>query len=229
MMLHGRPIRRGEEVMQLDFVEYCDHATSTATVKLLRCIPRIPGSADQGVYLHPVEEAGIPVHPEQVRVSRRLRTLRQPTRTYLESLQRHGLEPLATDSIEAKAWQALMDSEEELAKLDELLKTARNILQDVRRVQDFSADNELLSPTRKRSLALTPKLKADIGRIDARSLELRRFGYKLYEFLNIPKSLRSFEMADDMEATLLAQRGLSDELFEEIQLIEQAYGELMLN
>ena len=30
-----------------------------------------------------------------------------------------------------------------------------------------------------------------------------------------------------MEATLLAQRGLSDELFEEIKLYEQAYGELL--
>ena len=101
------------------------------------------------------------------------------------------------------------------------------MLNDAHRVQQFSADNELLLSTRKRSLALAPTLTADISRIDARCLELRRFGYKLYEFLNIPKSLRTFELSDDMEATLLAQRGLSDELFEEIKLYEQAYGELL--
>ena len=78
-----------------------------------------------------------------------------------------------------------------------------------------------------RVLALAPTLIDDISRIDARCLELRRFGYKLYEFLNIPKSLRTFELSDDMEATLLAQRGLSDDLFEEIKLYEQAYGELL--
>lgn len=225
--LHGLPIRRGAEVMRLDFVEFCDPASSTASIKLLRCRPRQPGQAQFGIRLDPVNVESIPVHPDQARLSRRLRTLRQPTRTYLESLQRHGLEPLAADSIEAKAWQALLDSEQELAKLAELRDTARTMLQDAQRVQQFSADNELLSPTRKRSLALTPKLTADISRIEARRLELRRFGYKLYEFLNIPRSLRSFEISDDMEATLLAQRGLSDELFEEIQLIEQAYGELL--
>lgn len=225
--LHGLPIRRGEEVMRLDFVEFCDHTSSSASFKLLRCLPRQLGCPELGISLDPVDVESIPVHPDQVRLSRRLRTLRQPTRTYLESLQRHGLEPLAADSIEAKAWQALLDSEQELTKLVELRDTARTMLDDTRRVQQFSADNELLSPTRKRSLALTPKLKADISRIDERSLELHRFGYKLYEFLNIPRSLRSFEISDDMEATLLAQRGLSDELFEEIQLIEQAYGELL--
>lgn len=101
------------------------------------------------------------------------------------------------------------------------------MLKDAQRVQQFSADNELLSPTRKRSLVLSSKLTADISRIEARCLELRRCGYKLYEFLNIPKSLRSFEISGNMESTLLAQRGLSDELFEEIELIEQAYGQLL--
>ena len=120
-----------------------------------------------------------------------------------------------------------MDSEKELAKLEELRETARRMLRDAQRILEFSADNELLSPTRRRSLALTPKLKADIERIDARSLELRRFGYKLYEFLNIPKSLRSFEISHDMESTLMAQRGLSDDLFAEIQLIEQAYADML--
>jgi len=225
--LQGLPIRLDEEVMRLDFVEFCDHATSSASVKLVRCMPRQPGQPELGIRLDPLNVEGIPVHPDQARLSRRLRTLRQPTRTYLESLQRHGLEPLAADSIEAKAWQAVLDSEQELAKLAELRDSARTMLQDAQRMQQFSDDNELLSPTRKRSLALTPKLTADISRIDERSLELRRFGYKLYEFLNIPRSLRSFGVSDDMEATLLAQRGLSDELFEEIQLIEQAYGELL--
>jgi len=226
-MLQGMPMRQGAEVMRLDYVEFCDHASSSASLKLLRCSPHHPGHPEGGIRLDPVDVVAIPVHPDQARLSRRLRTLRQPTRTYLESLQRHGLEPLAADSIEAKAWQALLDSEQELAKLAELRDTARTMLQDGQRVQQFSADNELLSPIRKRSLALTPKLTADISRIEERSLELRRFGYKLYEFLNIPRSLRSFEISDDMEATLLAQRGLSDELFEEIQLIEQAYGELL--
>lgn len=226
-MLQGLQIGLGAEVMRLDFVEFCNHASSSASIKLLRCLPRNPGYPERGIRLESVDVEGIPVHPNQARLSRRLRTLRQPTRTYLESLQRHGLEPLASDSIEAKAWQALLDSEQELAKLAELRDTARTMLEDAQRVQQFSANNELLAPTRKRSLALTPKLTADISRIGARRLELRRFGYKLYEFLNIPRSLRSFEISDDMEATLLAQRGHSDELFEEIQLIEQAYAELM--
>lgn len=132
-----------------------------------------------------------------------------------------------TSSTPRAAWQALLDSKQELSRLCELRKAASAILNDVKRVQQFSADNELLAPTRKRSLSLTPKLKADITRIDERCLELRCFGYKLYEFLNIPRSLRSFEISADMEATLEAQRGLSDELFEEIKLIEQAYGELI--
>ena len=225
--LHGLPIRRGEEVMRIDFVEFCDHASSSASVKLFRCMPRQPGHPERGIRLDPVEVEAIPVHPDQVRLSRRLRTLRQPTRTYLESLQRHGLEPLAADSIEAKAWQALWDSEQELTKLAELRESASSMLNDAHLVQQFSADNELVLSTRKRSLALAPTLIDDISRIDARCLELRRFGYKLYEFLNIPKSLRTFELSDDMEATLLAQRGLSDELFEEIKLYEQAYGELL--
>jgi len=213
--------------MRIDFVEFCDHTSNSASVKLMRCRPEHPGHPDRGIRLEAVDVKDIPVHPDQARLSRRLRTLRRPTRTYLESLQRHGLEPLAADSHEAKAWQALLDSEQELAKLAELRHTACSMLQDAQRVQQFSADNELLSPTRKRSLALTPKLTADISRIEARCQELQRFGYKLYEFLNIPRSLRTFELSDDMEVTLLAQRGLSDELFEDIKFFEQAHGELL--
>jgi len=58
-------------------VEYSDHSSSKAMAKLVRCIPKIPRSADQDVYLHPVEEAGITVHPDQARLSRRLRTMRR--------------------------------------------------------------------------------------------------------------------------------------------------------
>ena len=227
-MMQGLPIRRGEEVMLLDFVEFCDPLTNTASLKLYRCTPERVGRPDCGIRVGVVEEASIPVHPDQVRLSRRVRTLRQSTRTYLESLKRRGLEPLASDSIEAKAWRALMDAQAELAKLMVLRKTARSMLKDAQRVQEFSADNELLATTRQRSLTLIPKLKEDIGRIDARCLELHRFGYKLYEFLNIPRTMRSLELSDNMEATLLAQRGMSDELFEEIKLIEEAYGELIL-
>ena len=226
-MLKGRYFWWGEEVMQFDFVEFCDHTTNSASIIMNRCLPRKHGQPDCGISIEQVSVEGISVHPGKARLSRRLRILRQPTRTYIESLQRHGIEPLAADSMEAKAWQALLDSEQELTKLAELRESARSMLHDAQRVLQFSADNELLSSTRKRSLALAPTLIDDISRIDARCLELRRFGYKLYEFLNIPKSLRTFELSDDMEATLLAQRGLSDELFEEIKLYEQAYGELL--
>lgn len=88
--------------------------------------------------------------------------------TPLESLQRRDLERLQADSIEAKAWQALLDSEHELTKLNELRETARKTLADARHVQPSSADNEPLTPTRQRSLALTPKLNADIASIDER-------------------------------------------------------------
>ena len=94
-------------------------------------------------------------------------------------------------------------------------------------MQQFSTDNEPLTPTRQHSLALTPKLNADIARIDERRLELRRCSCKLYKFLNIPRSLRGIPLANDMEAAPISQRGLSDELFEEIQFIEQAYAELL--
>ena len=79
----------------------------------------------------------------------------------------------------------------------------------------FRSDNELLSPVRQRSQVLIPKLTADIEKIDERSLALLRFGYTLYEFLNVPPSLRSADLFEDMEATLLAERGASDELFED--------------
>ena len=40
--LHGLPLLCGEEVMRIDFVEFCDHASSSASVKLFRCMPRHP-------------------------------------------------------------------------------------------------------------------------------------------------------------------------------------------
>ena len=103
------------------------------------------------------------------------------------------------------------------------------MLDDAQAVLQFSEDNELVTPVRIRSLALIPKLTADVARIDERSLALRRFGYKLFEFLNVPASLRSADLSDDIESTLLAQRGLSDDLFDEIRSIEKAYDELLVH
>lgn len=49
--LGGVPLRRGEEVMQLDSVDACDHATSSASVKVLRCKPIQAGQPDRGISL----------------------------------------------------------------------------------------------------------------------------------------------------------------------------------
>ena len=133
-MLKGRYFWWGEEVMQFDFVEFCDHTTNSASIIMNRCLPRKHGQPDCGISIEQVSVEGISVHPGKARLSRRLRILRQPNRTYIESLQRHGIEPLAPDSMEAKAWQALLDSEHELTMHAELRESARSMLHDAQRV-----------------------------------------------------------------------------------------------
>lgn len=220
-MMNGRLFWWREELMQFNNVTLCNHNTNNADIELSRCLPRKHGQPDFGISFEQVSVEGISIHPDKARLSRRLRILLQPTRTYIESLQRHGIEPLAADSIEAMAWRALLDSEQELTKLDELLDTANSRLNDARRFQKFSSDNELIAAIGERSLAIVEKLNAMIPTICARRLELRRYGFKLYEFLNIPRSLRFYDLPDDMDYKLLAIRGLSDELFEDIKWMEQ--------
>ena len=227
--LQGRVFRSEREVVQFSDLDSIDPEANSARALFLRCEPFSRRNPEWGIDIgwHTVAEIG--VAPDDCRVSKRLRTLRQPTRTYVESLRRAGLEPMDEDSIEAKAWQAVHDSAEELKRLEALHSKATGLLNDAQAVLQFSEDNELVTPVRIRSLALIPKLTADVARIDERSLALRSFGYKLFEFLNVPASLRSADLSDDIESTLLAQRGLSDDLFDEIRSIEKAYDELLVH
>lgn len=225
--LNGCHFWWGEEVIQFNFIEFCDHNTRSATVQLIRCFPQKQGQLDHGIGFEPVCVENISVYPDKIHISSRIRTLRQPTRTYLESLNRHGLELLATDSIEVKAWQALNDSEQELNKLNELWHKAYNMWSDAQTVLQLSSNNELISPSQKRCHTISQKLVADISKIETRCKMLRCFGYKLYEFMKIPRSLRSFDLLDNIEYNLFSQQGLSDELFEEIKFNEQAYAELL--
>lgn len=101
------------------------------------------------------------------------------------------------------------------------------MLRDAQTVLQLNSNNELISPSQKRSHTISQKLKIDISKIEMRCQMLRCFGYKLYEFMKIPRSLRSFDLLDDFEYNLFSQKGFSDELFEEIKLIEQAYAELL--
>lgn len=98
---------------------------------------------------------------------------------------------------------------------------------DAQPVLQLSSNNELISTSQKRCHTISQKLVADISKIEKRCQMLRCFGYKLYEFMKIPRSLRSFDLSDDIEYNLFSQQGLSDELFEEIKLIKQACAELL--
>lgn len=225
--LQGRAMLEGNEVLRLIGAEACNPSERTAAVRLLRCRPVADRKPEQGIELIELPARTIRIEPAAAAFSKRLRTIRQPVTVFLESLAREGLGLLERDGVEAKAWQAVLDSTDELQRLAVLRQKVDAIAQDTQRVLAFSADNELLSPTRQRSKALAPRLASDLERIDARMDALHRFGYKLYEFLNIPRSLRSASLSDDIEDSLRSQRGLSDELFEDIALIEKTYGDLL--
>lgn len=225
--LQGRAFLEGKEVVRLRGSENCNANARTAAVRFQRCRPTAEGKPELGIELDELPARTIKIEPTEFSFSNRLRTIRQPVTVFRDALVREGLGLLERDGVEAKAWQAVIDSLDELQRLAVLRETVNTMVRDTEQVLAFSEDNELLSPTRQRSKALAPRLARDIGRIDTRMRELRRFGYKLYEFLNIPRSLRSASWSDDIEESLLSQRGLSDELFDDIALIEKAYGELM--
>lgn len=225
--LQGRALLDGNEVLRLIAAKGCDAGQRTAAVRLLRCRPAADRVPERGIELIELPARTIRIEPTTAALSTRLRTIRQPVTVFLESLAREGLALLERDGVEAQAWQAVLDADDELQRLAVLRRTVAAMGQDVRQVLAFRADNELLSPTRQRSKELAPRLARDLERIDDRMGELRCFGYKLYEFLNIPRSLRSATLSDDIEDSLRSQRGLSDELVEDIALIEQTYGDLL--
>jgi len=225
--LQGRIVQRGEEILRIHQVPICDHSPRTASVGFLRCRAVDRRNPERGICLEEIVVENIPIEPANNPPSRRWRTLRQPTRTYLESLERAGLQPLESDGIEAKAWRALEDSAQELDRLYGLRQKAEALLEDTRRVGQLSDVNELLLPTRRRCRALAPKLESDLEKIEQRVVQLNLFGFKLQELLRVPRSLRAIDTSDDIEDTLLMERGLSDDLYEEIALIEESYGDLM--
>ena len=225
--LKGRVVRWNDTVCLLHAITNLDPDKRTARVVLRYCEPVVAGNERLGI-LQKAESVKLEIgSPREYLVSAPLCFLRRPAASYSEAMLTQGIHLLDPLCLEAKAWQAIIDAADELARLEKIREHMLSMSSEVKGVLGLSENNELLEPSRGRARRLEPLIKKNITKIGLRESVLRTYEFKLCEFLKIPPALRSTESENDIDAALLSLQGSADELFKEISLTEKALDELM--
>jgi len=167
------------------------------------------------------------IHPKKNHLSNRVYALFNPSRAYLESFDRAGLQLIPHDSPDGSAYGAIKEIFREVEQLTEMRTKAESYLADIAKVLSMSSSNELTIGIRKRAAAAEPKAQSIIEKIDARGELITSSSQKLIELISVPPSLRGIESAQNLEMNILECKGSADDLFEEVRLFEAAFSELM--
>jgi hypothetical protein len=216
----------GDEVRQLTDIAEADPTTRHISLVFTR-MERLRQSQPTRISFTQVNRNNLNLTPTQPLWSKRLHILRHPGVALRNALQTAGLELLDSEAIEAKAWTAACAAVAEEQQLQQVRETIDLRLNDAEKVLGLSADNELVTHTRRRAQAMKQRLGRDLERIDQRLEQLRISGLKLHEFLLIPRSLRAELEHDDIDHLLAADGQLSSQLFEELAILEDTYQELL--